>query len=164
MAEKFVQDPFAVCKSIRTSFSGDFCLGPPEIGSVTQMEKIEEFQSTMDSNKAEILGSQKKQHHGQEHQQNRVKGMKKGKLKKGQPHFTDHVKKQLDPDPEHCSLASSLYYGGPDEHYDLLPRTKVDQAEQQKIKMEVKQLQEAMDPFNLEYATRGNWWKGSLYY
>lgn len=149
MAEKLVQDHFAVCKSIRTSFSGDFCLGPPEIGSVTQMEKIEEFQSTMDSNKAEILGSQKKQHHGQEHQQNRVK---------------DHVKKQLDADPEHCSLASSLYYGGPDEHYDSLPTKKVDQAEQQKIKMEVKQLQEAMDPFNLEYATRGNWWKGSLYY
>jgi hypothetical protein len=33
-----------------------------------------QFQSTMDSNKAEILGSQKKQHHGQEHQQNHVKG------------------------------------------------------------------------------------------
>jgi len=58
-----------------------------------------------------------------------VIGMKGGKLKKGQLHLTDHVKKQLDADPEHCSLASSLYYGGPDEHYDLLPRTKVDQAE-----------------------------------
>jgi len=32
-------------------------------------------------------------------------------------------------------------------------------SERQKIKMEVKQLQEAMDPFNLEYATSGNWWQ-----
>lgn len=164
MAEKLVQDSFAVCKSIATSFSGDFCPGPPEISSVTQMEKTEEFQSTMDSKKAENFGSQKQQHHSQEYQQSRVKGMKGGKFKKGQLHLTDHVKKQLDADPEHCSLASSLYYGGPDEHYDSTQTTKVDQAEQQKIKTEVKQLQEAMDPFNLEYATRGNWWKGSLYY
>jgi len=28
--------------------------------------------------------------------------------------------------------------------------------------VEVKQLEEAMDPFNLEYATRGNWWKGKM--
>jgi len=34
--------------------------------------------------------------------------------------------------------------------------------QRQKIKMEVKQLQEAMDPFNLEYATSGNWWKGKV--
>nr|ABK25469.1 unknown [Picea sitchensis] len=161
MAEKLVQDSCAVCKSTRASFTGDFYLGPPEIDSVTQIKRTEQSQSTMDSNNAEILGSQKHQHHGQEHQQKRVKG---GKLKKGQLHLTEYVKKHRSADPEHCSLASSLYYGGPDEHYDSLQTTQVDQDEQQKIKMEVKQLQEAMDPFNLEYATRGNWWKGSLYY
>jgi hypothetical protein len=55
--------------------------------------------------------------------------MKGGKLKKGQLHLTEYVKKHRSADPEHCSLASSLYYGGPDEHYDSLQTTQVDQDE-----------------------------------
>jgi len=123
----------------------------------------------MDSKKCEVSGTQKQKHQKQKHQRkeheqrstrNDVKG---GNLKKGQVQPADQAKKKRHADPEHCFLGSSLYYGGPDEHYDTV-QTKIFQDEQQQIKVEVKQLEEAMDPFNLEYATRGNWWKGSLYY
>lgn len=165
MAEKPVRDSYAVCKSTRRSLSGDLYSGSPVIDSVFQIKQTEESQSTMDSNSTEVLGKQMQQQHSQEHQQKSSRhGVKGGILKEGQLQLADHVKKQRSADSEHCFLGSSLYYGGPDEHYDSLHTTKVAQDEQQKVKMEVKQLQEAMDPFNLEYATRGNWWKGSLYY
>lgn len=166
MAEKLVQDSYAVCKSTRRSLSGDLYSGPPVIDSVFQIKQTEEFQSTMDSNNTEVLGKPEQQP-SQEHQQKSSRhGVKGGILTEGQLQLqlADHVKKQRSADSEHCFLGSSLYYGGPDEHYDSLQTTKVAQDEQQKVKMEVEQLQEAMDPFNLEYATRGNWWKGSLYY
>ncbi|KAH9319179.1 hypothetical protein KI387_020948, partial [Taxus chinensis] len=59
--------------------------------------------------------------------------------------------------PEQCFLGSSLYYGGPDEIYDIEQRRMEGHNE---VKMAVKQLEEAMDPFHLEYTTRGNWWQG----
>ncbi|GLJ20427.1 hypothetical protein SUGI_0371130 [Cryptomeria japonica] len=32
------------------------------------------------------------------------------------------------------------------------------------MKVAVKQLEKAMDPFHMHCTTRGNWWEGSLYY
>ncbi|GLJ20435.1 hypothetical protein SUGI_0371320 [Cryptomeria japonica] len=57
---------------------------------------------------------------------------------------------------DHCFLGSSVCYGGPDEHYDCV---KQRQHDINKMESKVKNLEEAADPSNLEYTTRGNWWK-----
>ncbi|GLJ53457.1 hypothetical protein SUGI_1140260 [Cryptomeria japonica] len=52
--------------------------------------------------------------------------------------------------------SSSLCYGGPEEYYGSLDgRNKETDKEGRKLK-------EPDDPFSLEYATRGNWWKGKV--
>ncbi|KAH9319183.1 hypothetical protein KI387_020952, partial [Taxus chinensis] len=55
-----------------------------------------------------------------------------------------------------CFECSSVYNATAHEHYDSLFRRDGIKNE---IKIAVKQLEEAMDPFHPECATRGNWWE-----
>jgi hypothetical protein len=116
----------------------------------------------MDSKSYEVLGSTQKQEHSEEHQESTLNGVKEINMQK-EPlqQLLNHVKGKSFANPENCFWGSSLYYGGPDEDYAT---SQVIKANQDEIKTEVKQLEEAMDPCNLEYTVRGNWWNGSLYY
>eukprot|EP01018_Ginkgo_biloba_P008153 Gb_40689 [translate_table: standard] len=95
----------------------------------------------------------------QEHQaENTNKSVKGNNTKKNQSEIQrSHVERHNDVIPEHCFWGSSLCYGGPDEQYDTSQARKEVQNE---LEIKVKQLEEAMDPFNLECTTRGNWWQG----
>ncbi|GLJ20439.1 hypothetical protein SUGI_0371450 [Cryptomeria japonica] len=66
-----------------------------------------------------------------------------------------------DATPEQSFFGSSVCYGGPEEYYANFNGRK---KETDRIQNEVRKLEEAADPSNLEYTIRGNWWKGSLDY
>ncbi|KAH9319191.1 hypothetical protein KI387_020960, partial [Taxus chinensis] len=57
---------------------------------------------------------------------------------------------------EQSFQGSSMYYGQSVQFGDIFHGKKEDQSQ---LEMTVKQLEEAMDPFNLECTTRGNWWE-----
>ncbi|XP_057814783.2 uncharacterized protein LOC131028519 [Cryptomeria japonica] len=147
MAEILDQSSCAFChsnlwRSCAVSHSGN-CRCDPQ----AQRRKS---QCTLSTTK-EILDKQKKLFHSKE------------------PHGVTVKEENPSPGPKHlgrhraeqCFLGSSVYYGGPDELYDIPQGRKEDPSE---IKMAAKKLEDAMDPFQIEYATRGNWWEGSLYY
>ena len=48
-------------------------------------------------------------------------------LEKTPPQSPNHVKRKNFASPDNCFLGSSLYYGGPDEHYVTPQAIKVDQ-------------------------------------
>eukprot|EP00252_Welwitschia_mirabilis_P006706 TRINITY_DN1759_c0_g1_i4.p1 TRINITY_DN1759_c0_g1~~TRINITY_DN1759_c0_g1_i4.p1 ORF type:complete len:184 (+),score=20.77 TRINITY_DN1759_c0_g1_i4:291-842(+) len=168
----FEQDFCDVCRSIqRLCFVGR-CVrhihmtSSPPPGAVLQNKEEILQRSMQDSGEEEEKQSQDRQNPSDKPEKTRttpmhVKGIPS--TKNSQRRAPNHGKRHAygGSGPERSFLGSSVYYGGPDDHFPSHPTSSVFTEE---IKVEVKKLEEAMDPLNLECTTRGNWWEGSLYY
>ncbi|XP_057814802.2 uncharacterized protein LOC131028536 [Cryptomeria japonica] len=147
LAEMLDQSSCAVCQSIIGK-----SYGHPQLGTSTV--KIKESQFTVCSPNQKQLWDDQNQQTRSTHCH--VKGKEESEVVT-YLNLQSHGKHS----PDHCFLSSSVYYGGPDELYHILQGRNEAQDD---VKMAVKQLEQATDPFQHEYSTRGNWWEGSLYY
>ncbi|GLJ20431.1 hypothetical protein SUGI_0371270 [Cryptomeria japonica] len=107
----------------------------------------------------QLVGKQKV--NDEEHQMGIIGSYTEGKGKQECEGVKEDIsEKRGRPSTEHSFLGSSVCYGGPDEYYGCV-KERNEPINMNKIG--VRKLEETADPSNLEYATRGDWWKGSVY-
>ncbi|XP_057850703.2 uncharacterized protein LOC131061191 [Cryptomeria japonica] len=155
MADILDQSSCSVCQAIlRMSHEGLY-LSSCRIHSSSQIK-----QSILFSTECKALEKQNvlPQVHGEHRQNESILDHVKGK-EESHVRMNDTIESEREYGPEQCFLASSLYYGGPDVLSHIPNNMKGGQSE-----VTVKELEEAMNPFHLEYTTRGNWWGGSFDY
>ncbi|XP_059075692.1 uncharacterized protein LOC131028518 isoform X1 [Cryptomeria japonica] len=150
--EIFEQSSCAVCHPSEGMPQGYLTLGILESGSATQ---IKESLYRVHSAGYEKLGELKQPMQSQKHQIGSTLNCYKANEE------TEVLKHDKILSTQQCFLGSSLYYGGPDELYEI---PENGQEKQNETKMAVKKLKETIDPFHLECSRRGNCWEGSLYY
>ncbi|GLJ20436.1 hypothetical protein SUGI_0371370 [Cryptomeria japonica] len=105
-----------------------------------------------------VVGKQKHKVNGEVHQMGSSREGYKNQGTQGAKQ--DISEKRGEDSPEQCFLGSSVCYGGPDEYHG---RVKERKEPINKNKTGVKRLEETEDASSLEYATRGDWWKGNVY-
>ncbi|GLJ20434.1 hypothetical protein SUGI_0371310 [Cryptomeria japonica] len=112
------------------------------------------------SSRGEVLGKQKQKVPGEGLEMRINIDEKQQRLEKQETQglTQDISEKRSGNSVEHYFLGSSVCYGGPDECYDCV---KQRQHDINNMESKVKNLEEEADPSNLEYTTRGNWWKGN---
>ncbi|XP_059075699.1 uncharacterized protein LOC131061149 isoform X2 [Cryptomeria japonica] len=113
------------------------------------------------SSVGQVVGKQKHKMNDEVHQMGVIPKHVDGSSREGYKNQGTQGAKQDISEPEQCFLGSSVRYAGPDEYLGCVKERK------EPINMNktgVKRLEETEDASSLEYATRGDWWKGSLYY